>query len=85
MICICELYNVATWICQAINRTLLKWLKLWDKVVFNRDKKQTSQKDVKQKQGKAGWNKKYSKNALENEEWNVSYLYLYLFLHGKQC
>ena len=40
--------------------------------MFNRDKKQTSQKDVKQKQGKAGWNKKYSKNALENEEWNVS-------------
>lgn len=66
---------------QAINRTLLKWLKLWDRVVFNKGNvtskpKTTKQvkedeKDKAKQHGK--WNKKFHKGGIDSEEWIVSW------------
>ena len=36
---------------QGANRTLLHWLKLWDKVVFNRERKAKQRVKVESKKG----------------------------------
>ena len=36
---------------QGANRTLLHWLKLWDKVVFNRERKAKQRAKVESKKG----------------------------------
>ena len=64
---------------QAINRTLLKWLKLWDKVVFNKSKGVNKSKNTKhtkenekEKLNQHGKGNKKFKKGIESEEWIVS-------------
>jgi hypothetical protein len=42
---------------QGANRTLLRWLKLWDKVVFNRERKvkQRGKEESKKDSRKGEW------------------------------
>ena len=62
---------------QAINRTLLKWLKLWDKTVFGKgqDKKSKLKPEQmkKQKLNSAKNFKKQQTTGVQDEaDWNVS-------------
>ena len=54
---------------QSTNRTLLKWLKLWDFVVYNKDKKDKDKKSKAQDKKKLEQKKFFNKNMPEvNEE-----------------
>ena len=65
---------------QAINRTLLKWLKLWDKVVFgkgqDKEKKGRPEQIKKPKPNFAKNYKKQGKGVREEEDWKVSLFFL---------
>ena len=61
-------YNLL-YLFKSTNRTVLKWLKLWDKVVFNKEKKATkpSATDKKKKEKKEQNANKFSQYELTEE------------------
>ena len=49
------------------NRTLLRWLKLWDKAVFNRDPKPPKEQDQPGKDGKFQEGNKFAQKSANHE------------------
>ena len=74
---------------ESVNRTLLHWLKLWDKVVFNKEVKLKAPK--KEEPPKPKWgagnaqlnNNKFSKNTFQNKKKNESEIREEFDSHGR--
>lgn len=68
-------YTVIITAFQAINRTLLRWLKLWDKTVFGKgqDKKSKPKPEQNKKQNSNPTKnfKKQGKGVHDEADWNV--------------